>query len=60
MFYSTTRYQSIAESAAEYAKRIREWERQRKYERSIVCSVPVSSIEPVSFDEPTTDRWKPG
>jgi len=59
MYYTTT-YYTVESERADYAKRIREFERQWAYERSIVCSVLVSVIGAVSVDIPTTDREEPG
>ena len=59
MRYST-RYVTIESMQADYAKQIREAERRYAYERNIVSSVPVSSIEAVSVDIPIADRKEPG
>lgn len=56
----STRYVTVETMQADYAKQIREFERRYAYERNIVSSVPVSSIEAVSADVPTTDREEPG
>lgn len=59
-FSVSTRYATIASEQAEYAKQTREHERQRAYERNIVRSVPVMSIEAVTEDVPSAGEWKPG
>ena len=59
MHYHTS-YMTTAETIAEYRKWVERFERQCKYERNIVRSVPEKSIA-VSSTEPIRDeRWEPG
>ena len=59
MYYTST-YYTIASEQAEYAKRIREFEKQYAYERAIVCSVPVSDITPETTSVTVPDKENPG
>ena len=52
-------YVSVKEMTEQHRKSLREFERQAKYERNIVRSVPESDIIP-DEETPTTQRWKPG
>lgn len=56
----TVSYTTMREMQAEYRKRIREWERQWKYERSIVRSVPERAIVACSVELDNDERWEPG
>ena len=56
----STYYRTFTDWITEYKKHIQEIQIQFDYERNIVCSVPVSSIYPVCFDLPATDRCEPG
>jgi len=53
-------YITVKETMAEYAKRIREWERQTQYERAIVRSVPERAIVACSRILDNDERWEPG
>ena len=52
-------YVTVTEMREQYKMHMREFERQAKYERNIVRSVPESDIIP-DEETPTTQRWKPG
>ena len=58
MYYCA--YTTVKEMMAEHAKRIREFERQSKYERSIVRSVPERVIVACSRIPDNDERWDPG
>lgn len=53
-------YTTVKEMVAEYRKRIREWERQARYERAIVKSVPERVIAACSRILDNDERWDPG
>lgn len=53
-------YTTVREMVAEYHKRIREWERQVRYERAIVKSVPERVIVACSRIPDNDERWDPG
>ena len=57
-FYAS--YTTVAEMVARYSKRVREFERQNKYERSIVQSVPERAIVACSIEPDHNERWEPG
>ena len=57
-FYAS--YTTVAEMVAKYSKRVREFERQNKYERSIVRSVPERAIVACSVEPTNSERWEPG
>ena len=50
----------IKEMQDEYTKSVRKYERQRKYEKHIVCSVPETTEQNTGVIVPTTDRVEPG
>jgi len=53
-------YYTIESERMNYAKHIRECEKQWMYEKSIVCSVPVQEIGSEQDCILTTNRWEPG
>ena len=53
-------YTTVKEMMAEYAKHIRDWERQTRYERAIVMSVPERAIVACSRILDNDERWDPG
>lgn len=53
-------YTTVKEMMTEYAKRIREFERQVRYERAIVRSVPERAIVACSRILDNDERWEPG
>lgn len=53
-------YTTYREMVAEYRKRIREFERQTRYERAIVRSVPERAIVACSRILDNDERWEPG
>ena len=53
-------YTTVRDMQAEYCKRIREWERQIRYERAIVKSVPERAIVACSRIPDNDERWDPG
>lgn len=53
-------YTTVCETQAQYRERIREWERQYNYERSIVRSVPERDIVACSVELDNPERWEPG
>ena len=59
MHYYTS-YMTTAETIAEYRKLAERFERQRKYERNIVRSVPEESIAVSSAEPMRNERWEPG
>ena len=62
MYFSTRNLcrKTIRGMIAEYEKAWRLYEKQRVYEKGIVCSVPVREIGPEQDIIPATDWWKPG
>ena len=53
-------YTTVKEMTAEYRKCICEWERQTRYERAIVRSVPERAIVACSRILDNDERWAPG
>ena len=62
MYFSTRNLcrKTIRGMIAEYEKAWRSYEKQRVYEKGIVCSIPVREIGFEQDITQATDWWKPG